>query len=86
VIAGLWARFSTWIVGVAIALAGVAAVYLKGRSTGKQVEQERAAKRDVAEAKEHAEKIREASNVQATVTRLPDTDVHERLRRKWRRD
>lgn len=79
-------RFYAWILGALAVLATVAGIYLRGRSAGKQVEQEKATKRDVAEAREHAEKLREAANVQATVTRLPDADVRERLRSRWQRD
>jgi stringent starvation protein B len=84
-IATLWARFAKWIIGAAAALAAVLAIYFKGRSAGKQVEQEKATKRDVEEAKEHAQTIREVSDVQSNVVRLPSADVRERLR-KYQRD
>jgi uncharacterized membrane-anchored protein YhcB (DUF1043 family) len=83
--ATLWARFSQWIIGVLILLAGVAAVYFKGRTAGKAVEQKKATERDLTEAKQHAETIRETVDVQAEVSRLPDSDVRQRLR-KFTRD
>jgi hypothetical protein len=67
-------------------LAAVAGVYLKGRSAGKQVEQKKATQRDLTEAKEHAETIRETVDVQAKVVRLPVGDVRERLQKRWTRD
>jgi hypothetical protein len=85
-IAALWSRFSGWIVTAIAALAAIAAVYFKGRSAGKAVEQKKAVERDLAEAKQHAETIRETSNAQAEVSRLPDSAVRERLRDKWQRD
>jgi stringent starvation protein B len=84
-IAGIWAKFSKWIIGAAAALAAVLAIYFKGRSAGKQVEQEKATKRDVEEAKEHAQTVREATDVQTNVIRMPDSAVREQLRRKWTR-
>lgn len=85
-IAAFWARFSKWIIGAVVALAAVAAIYLRGRSAGKEVEQKKAVERDLTEAKEHAETIRETSDVQAEVSRLPASDIRERLRSKWQRD
>jgi stringent starvation protein B len=84
-IAAIWARFYRWIVGAAVALLTVAAIYSKGRSAGKAIEQQKATQRDLTEAKEHAATIRETSEVQAEVARLPDSDVRERLR-KFTRD
>lgn len=82
----LWSRFSRVIIAGLAALAAVAAIYFKGRSAGKKVEQEKATQRDVAEAKAHAETIREVSDAQANVVRMPDSAVHQRLRDKWTRD
>jgi uncharacterized membrane-anchored protein YhcB (DUF1043 family) len=84
-IANLWARFSTWIIAALGIIAAVVTVYLRGRSAGKQVEQEKTAKRDLEEAKEHAETIREVSDVQSNVIRMPSSDVRDRLR-KYTRD
>jgi len=85
-IAGLWARFSSWIIGLLMALAALAAVYFRGRSAGKAVEQKKATQEDLAEAQKHAATIRETVDVKSEVSRLPDSDVHERLRKKWQRD
>jgi uncharacterized protein YhaN len=84
--AALWSRFSGWIVTAIAALAAIAAVYLKGRSAGKAVEQKKAVERDLVEAQHHADTILETSNVQAEVSRLPDSDVQQRLRDHWSRD
>jgi uncharacterized membrane-anchored protein YhcB (DUF1043 family) len=85
-IATLWARFSTWIVAALGVIAGIAAVYLRGRSAGKAVEQKKSTQRDLKAAQKHAETIRETIDVQTEVSRLPDSDVRERLRDKWQRD
>jgi uncharacterized membrane-anchored protein YhcB (DUF1043 family) len=63
-IAALWARFYGWFLGALAVLAAVVGVYLKGRSAGKQVEQKKATQRDLTEAKEHAETIRETVDVE----------------------
>jgi hypothetical protein len=84
-IAALWARFYGWILGAVAVLAAVAGVYLKGRSAGKAVEQKKATARDLTEAKEHAEVIRETVDVESKIVRLPVGDVRERLR-KYTRD
>lgn len=81
----IWARGAKWLIAAATCLLALAAFYLKGRSAGKAVEQKKATQRDLTEAKQHAATIRETSNVQAEVSRLPDSDVRERLR-KFTRD
>lgn len=81
----LFLRFKGWILGALGALAAVAAIYFKGRSAGRKVEQEKVSKRDIAEAKQHAETIREVSNAQSNVVRLPDGAVRQQLRDKWTR-
>jgi hypothetical protein len=63
----LWARFYKWILGAVAVLAAVASVYFKGRSAGKQVEQKKATQRDLTEAKEHAETIRETAMLSRTL-------------------
>jgi hypothetical protein len=80
-IAALWARFYGWILGAVAVLAAIAGVYFKGRSAGKAVEQKKATQRDLTEAKEHAEVIRETVDVESNIIRLPDPAVRERLRR-----
>mgnify|MGYP000849663147 FL=1 len=85
-IASLWSRFSGWIIGALGVMAAVAGIYVRGRSAGKQVEQRKATERDLDAAREHAEIIRETSNAQAEIDRLPDSDVRQRLRDKWQRD
>lgn len=85
-IAALWARFSTWILGALALLATVAGVYLKGRSAGKRVEQQKTAEREIAQERARAETIQEAQHVQTEVARLPDDAVRERLRNQWQRD
>jgi hypothetical protein len=82
----IWARGAKWLIAAATFLLALAAFYLEGRSKGKQVEQKKATERDLTEAKQHAETIRETSNVHAEVSRLPDSDVTQRLRDKWTRD
>lgn len=84
-ITGLWARFSTWIIGAITVLATIAGIYLKGRSAGKQVEQQKATARDLEQERAKAETIREVHDVQTEVARLPDADVRQRLQ-KWTRD
>lgn len=84
-IAGLWTRFSTWILGALAVLATVAGIYLRGRSAGKQVEQKRATERQLEQERARAETINEVHDVQTEVARLPDADVRQRLR-KWTRD
>jgi uncharacterized membrane-anchored protein YhcB (DUF1043 family) len=85
-ISALWARFSTWILGALAVVAAVAGVYLKGRSAGKQVEQQKETARELAQERAKAETIQEAQHVQTEVARLPDDAVRERLRNKWQRD
>jgi hypothetical protein len=84
-IASLWSRFYQWILGAVAVLAAIAGVYFKGRSAGKEVEQKKATQRDLTEAKEHAETIREVANAQSNVVRLPNSAVREQLRAKWSR-
>jgi uncharacterized membrane protein YdjX (TVP38/TMEM64 family) len=84
-IAAIWGRFSAWIIGALGVIAAVVTVYLRGRSAGKEVVRKEVQKRDVEEAKEHAETIREVANAQSNVVRLPDSDVREQLRSKWTR-
>ena len=85
-ITNLWTRFSGWIIAALGAIAAFAAIYFKGRSAGKAVEQKKAVERDLTEAKQHAETIRETADVESKIIRLPDADVRERLRNKWQRD
>jgi hypothetical protein len=82
----LWGRFSTWILGALAVLAAVAGVYLKGRSAGKQVEQAKEMKEDLAAERAKSETIQEVHDVQTEVARLPADAVRERLRDKWTRD
>lgn len=85
-IAALWGRFYGWVIG-ALALAGaVAAVYLRGRSAGKEGEQAKAAQENLAEERARSETIQEANNAQTEISRLPADAVHQRLRDKWQRD
>jgi uncharacterized membrane-anchored protein YhcB (DUF1043 family) len=86
VIAALWTRFSTWILAALAVLAAVAGVYLKGRSAGKKVEQQKATERTLEQERARAETIQEVHDVQTEVARLPDDAVRERLRREWQRD
>lgn len=85
-IAGLWGRFYGWALGALAVLAAIAAVYLRGRSAGKQVEQQKATKREVAQERARTETIQEVHDVQTEVARLPDDAVRERLRQSWTRD
>lgn len=84
-IAALWSRFYGYVIAVLAAIAAFAAIYFKGRSAGKQVEQKKATQRDLTEAKEHAETIRETVDVESNIIRMPDPVVRERLR-KYTRD
>jgi hypothetical protein len=86
VIAALWSRFSTWILGALAVLAAVAGVYLRGRSAGKQAEQQKATDRTLEEERARAVTIQEVHDVQTEVARLPDDAVRERLRNEWQRD
>lgn len=85
-IASLWAKFYGRILGALAVVGMIAGIYFRGRSAGKEVEQKKAVQRDLTEAREHAETIRETSNVEAEISRLPDDAVRERLRQKWQRD
>lgn len=85
-IAGLWSRFSTWILGALAVLATVAGIYLRGRASGKQVEQQKGTQRELAQERARAETIKEVHDVQTEVARLPDDAVRERLRNEWQRD
>ena len=82
-IAGLWARFSTWILGAVGLLVAVAAVYLKGRSAGKQVEQRKELQEDLAAERARSETIQEASDARNEVGSLPADDVRKRLSERW---
>jgi hypothetical protein len=86
VIPALWARFYGWILGTAAVLAAVAGVYLKGRSAGKQVEQQKATQRELADERARANTIQEANDVSAEVNRMPADAVRDRLRDQWTRD
>lgn len=85
-IAALWARFSGWVIGALGIIAAVAAVYLRGRSVGKNVEQAKAVQENLAEERARSETIREANDAQTEIARLPADAVHQRLRDKWQRD
>jgi uncharacterized membrane-anchored protein YhcB (DUF1043 family) len=84
-IAALWGRFYGWILGALAVLAAVTGVYLRGRSAGKQVEQQKETQRELAQERAKAETIKEVHHVQTEVARLPDADVRQRLQ-KWTRD
>jgi uncharacterized membrane-anchored protein YhcB (DUF1043 family) len=74
-----------WIAAALGLLGALVTAYLKGHSAGKAVEQKKATERDLTEAKQHAETIRETVDVQAEISRVPDSYLDERLR-KWTRD
>jgi hypothetical protein len=75
-----------YIIALVGAIAAAATVYFKGRSAGKAAEQKKSVERDLVDAQHHAETIRETSDVQAEVTRLPDATVQQRLRDEFSRD
>jgi hypothetical protein len=75
-----------WLAAAGSALLAVLGVYLKGRSAGKQVEQAKATKKELETERAKAEIVREATNAQVEIDRLPVDDVRERLRDKWQRD
>lgn len=85
-IGSIWARFSGWLIGAGAALLMFVTIYARGRSTGKAIEQQKATQRDLTEAQEQAKTIRETTNVQTEVNRLPVSDLDQRLRDKWTRD
>lgn len=85
-IAALWGRFYGWALGALAVVAAVAGIYLRGRAAGKKVEQAKATEQDLADERAKSETLREASDVQIEVSRLPADDVHQRLQRKWTRD
>lgn len=78
----------TALTGLVVALIA----YFKGRSTGKAGAEQKAEEqrtKEILETVEHASKarqesVKEASNVQQTVNRMPDSDVRGKLREKWR--
>lgn len=84
-IASLWSRFYGWALGALAVIAAVAGVYLRGRSAGKKVEQQKATERTLEQDRAKAETIQEVHDVQTEVARLPDADVRQRLQ-KWTRD
>lgn len=75
-----------WLLGAVAVAATVVGIYLRGRSAGKKVEQAKAIEQDLAEERAQSETLREASDVQIEVSRLPAADVRQRLRDKWTRD
>lgn len=85
-ISSLWSRFYGWIIGALGLIAALAAVYFRGRSAGKAVEQKKATQRDLEDAQQHAETIRETIDVETEISRLPDSDVRKRLSDSWARD
>lgn len=84
--ASLWGRLSSWIVGALGLLAAIAAVYLKGRAAGKQVEQRKVTERHLVEERAKAATVQEVHDVQTDVSLLPTADVRQRLQDKWTRD
>jgi len=84
-IAGLWSKFYGWVLGALAVLATVAGIYLKGRSAGKQVEQQKATEREIAQERARAETMKEVHDAQTEVARLPDDAVDAGLR-EWTRD
>ena len=78
-------RLYGWIAGGVVFLLGALALYLKGRSAGKEVVREEVQKRDVEEAKQHAETIREVADAQSNVIRLDGDAVRKRLSERWTR-
>jgi stringent starvation protein B len=84
-IGALLGRFKGLLIGIAAALLALLTFYERGKAKGKEVEQKKSTQRDLDEARQHAETVRENSIVQAEVNRLPDSDLDERLR-KWTRD
>lgn len=85
-IAALWGRFSTWILGAIAVLAAVTGIYLRGRSAGKEVEQQKATQRDLDAERAKATTIQEAHDVQTEISQLPASDVRQRLQDRWSRD
>lgn len=84
-LAQLGGKLYGWLIGALVAVAAVVGIYLRGRSAGKQVEQSKQAQRDLAAERSRSEVIREASDAQIEISRLPDDAVRERLHR-WTRD
>lgn len=85
ILTALGRKACTWLLATVAVLAAVLGVYLRGRSAGKKGEQAKATQRELANERARNETIREASNAQIEVSRLPADDVHQRLRDKWTR-
>lgn len=76
-LAGAWARFQGWILGAAVLLASLGAIYLAGRRGGSAEAEVRALRRALGQ-----RETRDA--VDRDVARTGD--AAERLRRDWSRD
>lgn len=74
------------------ALIGLIIAYFAGRSKGKSAAEKESCEQQTKqilddirkEAEVRQQSASEAKNVQETVTRMPDSDVRDKLREKWR--
>jgi hypothetical protein len=73
----LWAKAWKWVCGLGAVLAAFGAVYLTGRSRGKQAGEAdaQAARNDVANAQAKTEQLESRHETDAQVARLPDAPV-----------
>ena len=97
-IALLWSKFWRVIVGVALALAGIAAIFLKGRASGeaKQDTKVARAQQDAEVAKQSQQAVETRHDVETKVQELPQAPAQKvadadpstaagRLRDEWMR-
>jgi hypothetical protein len=75
-----------WIAAAFAALAGAAAIYLKGRSVGKQVEEAKTAKKDLVAEQQKNATLQKVNDVTVEVGGLSDADADKRLRDNYTRD
>ena len=75
-------RFQGYFVAALTALAAVAAIYLRGRSAGKEAERQDA---QAKVNKQAAQAAKEVSDVQIKIDRMPDGAAADELRSKWMR-
>lgn len=83
-ISALLSRFWKQLAIAGTFLLGALALYFRGKKAGEEKVNEQVQKRDVEEAKQHAETIREVADAQSNVIRMSDRQLDERLR-KWAR-
>ena len=75
-----------YLAGLVAAIGGALALYFKGRSAGKQVEQAKAVKVELQQERAKNETLQQVNEVANDVGGLSDADAEQRLRDKYTRD